>query len=199
MSTMRPLDITMNNGILEFIKAAVKDPRAVSTVFPTMRFLAQALVDNSGLNSNQKVVELGCGTGAITKHILNSCNPESYTGFELSTDLVSYLNMKYPESKFYAQSASDLSGYIPDASVDVVIASLPWTIFPKSLQEEIAKEILRILKPGGKLTTFLCIHALAYPGAKRVQKLFRKHFSEFEYCESISRNIPPANVYLGIK
>ena len=189
----------MNSGILEFIKAAVKDPKSVSTVFPTMRFLAQALVDNSELNSKQSVVELGCGTGAITKYILNVAHPQSYLGVELSTDLVSFLNETYPQSKFIAQSAHDLSGHVADASVDVVIASLPWTMLPRDLQEAIAREILRILKPGGKFTTFICVHALAYPGASRVQKLFRNHFSEFEYCETISRNIPPANVYLGIK
>ena len=189
----------MSNGIFQFVLAAIKDPRSVSTPFPTLKFLAQSLIKHSTLSQEHKVLELGCGSGAITKHILESGPHASYLGVEISSDLISYLQKAYPDNTFIKASADNLEGYVEDESIDVIISSLPWTMFSEAVQEAIIKEITRVLKPGGSFVTFLCLHALPLPSASRAQKLFKKHFSSFEYCESISRNIPPANVYKAVK
>lgn len=189
----------MSNGIFEFVLAAIKDPRSVSTPFPTLKFLAQSLIKHSTLTENQNVLELGCGSGAITKHILE-CGPhKSYMGVELSGDLINYLQKTYPTSTFIKASADNLDGYLEDESIDIIISSLPWTMFSEAVQEAIIKEIIRVLKPGGHFVTFLCLHALPLSSASRAQRLFKTHFSSFEFCESISRNIPPANVYKAVK
>lgn len=124
---------------------------------------------------------------------------EEYTGVEIDKDLVEYLRHTFPGERFLDISADHLHDHIPDASMDSVICSLPWTLFAGDLQEAITKEIYRVLKPGGRFTTFLCIHSLTYPGAPRAKKIFSHNFANFEKKESIARNIPPANVYLGIK
>jgi phospholipid N-methyltransferase len=189
----------MSNGLFEFIRAAVKDPRKVSTPFPTLKFLAQALIKHSTLSQDHNIVELGCGTGAITKHILDAGPYDSYVGVEISSSMIDFLQRSYPDNTFIKASADNLDGYIESNSVDVVISSLPWTMFSGVVQEAIIEEIMRILKPGGHFVTFICLHALPLPGAARAQKLFKSHFSQFEYCESITRNLPPANIYRGIK
>ena len=120
-------------------------------------------------------------------------------GVELNSDLVQFLQQTYPDAPFIKASADNLENYVEDESVDIVISSLPWTMFSGAVQEAIIKEIMRVLKPGGHFTTFLCLHALAYPSAPRAKKYFKEHFSQFELSETISRNIPPANVYHAIK
>lgn len=188
------------NGFKEFVKAALRDPKNVSTIFPSLKFLAQALIRHADMAPGQDVLELGCGSGAITRHILNQRSQlASYTGVELDTSLVDFLRLSFPEELFLNISADDLSGHIKDESMDRVICSLPWTLFPSQLQESIVKEMFRVLRPGGKFTTFLCIHSLAYPGAPRARRIFKQHFTGFEKRETIARNIPPANVYLGTK
>lgn len=186
------------SGFKEFVKAALKDPINVSTIFPTMKFLGRAMITHSGMKPNHKVLELGCGTGAITQHILNE-KYNSYVGVEIDENLVSYLKKKFPGVDFLCASADDLKAQIPDESIDTVICSLPWTLFNKELQESIVQEIVRVLKPGGQFTTFLCVHALTYPGAPRAKKFFREYFTGFEKKQTITRNLPPANVYTGAK
>ena len=181
----------MSNGFLEFIMAAVKNPRSVSTPFPTLKFLAQALIKHSKLSSEHSVLELGCGTGAITKHILESGPLKSYMGVEISSDMISYLQNTFPDNTFIKASADNLEGYVADDSIDIVISSLPWTMFSEPVQEAIIKEIIRVLKPGGHFATFICLHALPLPSATRVQKLYTQHFSQFDYGETISRNLLP--------
>ena len=123
----------------------------------------------------------------------------SYTGVEINKKLVHFLKSRYPNEIFINQSAQSLKGIIKDESIDSVICTLPWTLFPMELQEDILNEIIRVLKPGMGFSTFLCLHALAYPGASRIKKLFKREFSEFKKKETITVNIPPANVYQGIK
>lgn len=188
------------NGFKEFVKAAFRDPKNVSTIFPSLKFLAQSLIKHSDMAEGHHVLELGCGSGAITRHIMTDrASLASYTGVEIDADLVDYLKKTFPKEKFIATSADDLAAHIPDGSIDTVICSLPWTLFAGDLQETITREIIRVLKPGGKFTTFLCLHSLTYPGAPRAKKIFNQYFAGFEKRETIARNIPPANVYMGLK
>ena len=192
--------IPVLNEFREFVKAAYRDPVNVSTIFPSLRYLSQAMIRQAAITSDSHVLELGCGSGAITKHILSSETEfASYTGVEIDEGLVSFLHQKYPDARILNASADDLSAHIEDNSIDTIVCSLPWTLFPRGLQESIMNEILRVLKPGGRFTTFLCIHALTYPGAPRIKDIFRESFSTFERKQTVALNIPPANVYGGQK
>lgn len=188
------------DGFKVFLKAALKDPMNVSTIFPSLKPLGQALIKHSDMKPGHRVLELGCGSGAVTRCIMEHRKKlKSYAGVEIDKNLVRFLKSKYPKETFINTSARDMKEFIEDESIDSVICTLPWTLFSKDLQEDILKEILRVLKPGMKFSTFLCLHALAYPGAPRVKKLFKKHSSEFRKRETITLNIPPANVYMGVK
>lgn len=194
------MSLLNNASFRELFKAALKDPMNVSTIFPSMQFLANALIHHSGMAPGHKVLELGCGSGAVTQHILKRREQlASYTGVELDQGLVEFLRNQYPNTTFLNESAADLSQHFADNSVDTIVSTLPWTLFSSELQEQTLKEIIRILKPGGKFTTFLCLHSLTYPGAPRAKSYFKRHFSSFEKKQTIALNIPPANVYMGCK
>ncbi len=178
----------------------MKDPMNVSTIFPSLKPLGQSLIKYSGMKPGHRVLELGCGSGAVTHCIMEHRKKlKSYTGVEIDKNLVNFLKSRYPKETFLNTSAQNLREHIESESIDSVICTLPWTLFPKDMQENILREVLWILKPNSRFCTFLCIHALAYPGAPRVKKLFKKYFSEFKKVETITLNIPPANVYMGVK
>lgn len=188
------------NGFKEFVRAALKDPKNVSTIFPTMKYLARSLIAHSGMAPGHRVLELGCGSGAITRFILERSHEiESYVGVERDKNLVDFLKKEYPGQTFLNVSADKLKGHIEDESIDVVISSLPWTMFAKELQESIVQEIIRVLKPGGQFSTYICLHSLPYPGAPRAKKFFNDYFTGFEKKQTVARNLPPANIYLAIK
>jgi len=186
------------NGFAEFLRAAIKDPKNVSTIFPTMAYLSQSLVRFGRVQSDSAVLELGSGSGAITSYILKQ-KPAHFIGIELDQNLVNYLKKTFPDASFVKASADNLEDHVANQSIDVVISSLPWTLFNYKLQEAITQEVLRVLKPGGLFLTFICLHSLAYPGAKRMRALFQEKFQHFEKKQTVLRNIPPANIYLATK
>lgn len=83
----------MRNDVIEFVKAAVKNPLEVSTVFPTSRWLAKRLLDEVSIKPDSLIVEVGAGTGAITQHLLRRLvSPkDQYLGVELNPQMVGYL------------------------------------------------------------------------------------------------------------
>ena len=52
---------------LLFIKNSVKDFYRVGAVAPSSRFLAERMARAALINNAQTIIELGAGTGAITK------------------------------------------------------------------------------------------------------------------------------------
>lgn len=185
-------------GFRQFLWAAIKNPKSVSTLFPTMSYLSQALVSEAEITSETTVLELGSGSGAITSHILNK-KPKHLIGIELDASLVAFLKKHFSPGEFHQASASDLSQCVEDQSVDVVISSLPWTLFNQKTQEAITKEILRVLRPGGRFVSFICLHSLAYPGANRAKRLFAVEFHQFDKKQRVLRNMPPAQIYVATK
>ncbi|MES2963262.1 MAG: SAM-dependent methyltransferase, partial [Bdellovibrionota bacterium] len=87
----------MAKDTIEFVKAALRRPFDVSTVFPTSRSLAETMLGFADLASAGKVVELGSGTGAITKHLAPKLQtPGAYLGVELDSKMVDFMRREWP-------------------------------------------------------------------------------------------------------
>lgn len=191
-----------------FIQAALKNPRQVSTVFKSSKYLAQALVDAVDLKEQSRILEIGCGTGAITKVIeqnvqeIKKQHPEKeydYLGVEISQSLVVFLKEAFPNLNFYCGSAGELKSQLADNSIDCVISSLPWTMFSKEERAKILNEVLRVLKPGGVFTTFICTNTFLTPNPYVLKKFFNNKLEHFQKTEMVFQNIPPSVVYRGYK
>jgi len=186
--------------ILEFVKAAIRNPLNVSTVFPTSKALAETLLARGDLRHAERVAELGAGTGAITKHLATRlAKPESYIGIELDPRMVEFLRREYPGLRFAKGLAEDLCDWVPERSVDVVISSLPWTMFSDETQTKTVEAIVRALKPGGVFVTYICVNAMAYPRARSFIERLKNGFSEVTRAPLEWRNIPPAFVFQAKK
>ena len=84
---------SMIHGLLTFVKAAFKNPMQVSTVFPSSGFLSNDMLDQVDIENCKSIVEIGVGTGAITKHIARRI-PKGckYVGVEVSDEMTQYMN-----------------------------------------------------------------------------------------------------------
>src|SRR3989344_2154688 len=77
---------------LLFIKNSVKDFYRVGAVAPSSRFLAERMARATLINNAQTIIELGAGTGAITKELLKILPLQGrITILEINPDFVSFL------------------------------------------------------------------------------------------------------------
>lgn len=190
----------MARETIEFVKAALRRPLEVSTVFPTSRALAETLLSFADLENSRRVVELGAGTGAITRHILPRLgHPTSYLGIELDLPMVDFLKSEFPQLRFASGPAEDLGQWVQPRSVDVIVSSLPWTVFSNDTQERTVTAILQALKPGGMFLTYLCANAIWYPQARSFIQRLEQEFSSCRKSHLEWRNIPPAYVFRSIR
>lgn len=191
----------MASGWIAFIKAALKNPLEVSTIFPTRPALARRMLTTVGLNQGDKLlVEVGTGTGAITRFMEPMIqNRSRYLGIEINPDLIKYLREHFPYLRFECAPAQDVARLAGKESANVVVSSLPWTMFSQEVQEATLSAIHEVLVPGGHFVTFICLNSEVYPSARHFKNLMRKNFARFEKREVEWKNIPPATVYLCTK
>src|SRR5688500_13836019 len=97
----------MNENI-QFLQAFLKNPSTVGSITPSSPELARRMVAGIRPDENNVVLELGVGTGAITKFLQQIVpNEESYLGIELDRDLVRSLKKNYPELEIVRGNALD--------------------------------------------------------------------------------------------
>ena len=92
------------------------------------------------------VLEIGCGTGRIRKH-LNINGNTTYTGTEVSEEVINNNKTLWPKSNWFYQSVYDLD--FPDNSFDLVYSFyvLEHLVFPQTALEK----MYNLTKFGGKI------------------------------------------------
>jgi len=107
-------------------------------------------IDSRNLSS---VIELACGTGRVTKHIVNVLPPNvEFWATDLSSDMIAINKRRVQNDrvKYKVEDIQNLS--FPDNSFDLAICQFGAMFLPD--KQKGFNEIYRILKPGGKLMCF---------------------------------------------
>ncbi|MDX6383687.1 MAG: hypothetical protein QOK48_1260, partial [Blastocatellia bacterium] len=117
----------------------------------TMRESGAALVDTFGIREGQKVLDLGCGDG--TTALPAARLGADVLGVDIASNLVEAGNKRAVAEglmniKFQEGDASDLQG-LADHSFDLVVSIFGAMFAPKPF--EVAKEMVRVTKPGGRI------------------------------------------------
>src|SRR5690606_32009976 len=82
---------------LRFFKGWIDEPRAGGSSVPTSGVTARKMASVVGISSGLPVLELGPGTGVITKAILEAgVKPQMLWSIEYSADFVAHLRSRYP-------------------------------------------------------------------------------------------------------
>lgn len=168
----------------------LKNPRQMGTVCPSSRFLAKKMV--SGINRKCGViVELGPGTGAITKHLVDSGLAKDCKLYciEFDSSLIPHLERKFPSAKIVNGSAEDLRDIVgaDTARICAVVSSLPLISLPKEVVHKILSEVEAALPAGGRFIQFTY-------NLKRSP--VRMGFEKMRHIDAskVFMNIPPARV-----
>lgn len=187
--------ISLNEN-LEFLQAFVKNPLKVGAIAPSSTDLARKMLNGIKPNENNIVLELGVGTGAITKHLKNILpNKDSYLGIELDADLVRHLRKNYPKLNITCGNAIE-AGEVHKRSglgkVGAIICCLPFVTMPNEIGENILDEISVFMDKGCLFRTFQYAHGYYMPSAIKLREFMRKRYGKSKRSQMIVKNVPPA-------
>lgn len=117
----------------------------------TMRESGSALVAQLGVEKGMKVLDLGCGDG--TTAIPEARFGADVTGIDIAGNLVAAGNERarsegLDNCKFFEGDACELTG-VNDNEFDLVVSIFGAMFAPRPF--EVAKEMVRVTKPGGRI------------------------------------------------
>ena len=183
-----------------FLNRAVRNPGKVGAVAPSSPHLARAMAEVVPTTGSPVVVEIGPGTGALSPAVRERMPGSGrHLAVELDDGMVSYLRGSLPWLEVVQGDAAKLEHLLGEAGidrVDAVISGLPWAIFPGAQQEDILRQVGRVLAPQGALTTFAYVHALGMSGARQFRHRLATAFDEVLTTRTVWRNLPPALAYV---
>ncbi|WP_395716399.1 class I SAM-dependent methyltransferase [Prosthecobacter sp.] len=186
-----------------FIKELRHNWKTIGAVAPSSPALAERMMEAAGVWQARRILELGPGTGAFTTAIADAMPHEShYLGIELNDAFVQQLRPRYPKLRFECADAQqfDFSQVLAAGEkFDAVISGLPWTAFPRGLQEAILGNVLPHLAPGGCFATFAYWGFHKLPGGRQFRALLHELTHGVETTRVVWRNLPPAFVYIARK
>ena len=191
-----------------FFQQSIKSMRPTASLVPSSRYLADALLKPIDFRHARTVVELGPGTGAITKEILRRLPHDGRLfAVEINDAFIDHLRVVSDDPRLILLrgNAADLASFLAlhnTASVDAVVSSLGLTSMEHQVRMSIMSQIRSCLTSGGTMTQFQYVHA--YPGHLDIQKFRFQRFNEARFLRgffghvSIGRvllNLPPAFVF----
>ncbi len=177
---------------LAFYMECLKNPKTVGAIAPTSAWMARKLASVIRPENGLPVLELGPGTGVITKAILDrGVAPENLVSVEYSKTFLPTLQKRYPGVNFIYGDAFHISRIARDAGIDrfdTVVSALPLLNFPAVDRTILINRILDLLGPGRPMVQF------SYGLSPPVPALAGR-FS-VRYLTTVMRNLPPARLWL---
>lgn len=186
----------MNENI-EFLQAFLKNPAKVGAIAPSSPELAQKMLDGIRPADESVVLELGVGTGAITKYLQEVVTTgESYLGIELDKDLVRLLRKNFPALKMVRGNACDTFSIYQKTGfgkVGYIICCLPFVSLPNEIGEKILSEVDKFMEQGSCVfRTFQYAHGYYFPSAIKLREHMRNRYGKAKRSPLIVKNVPPA-------
>lgn len=113
------------------------------------KLLAPLFIDFVGVQG--EVLDVGCGTGALTFAIAKSQAVSKIVAMDLSGSFLAYARSKTDDPRISFELGDAQSLPFPDASVDRCLALLVVSFIPDA--PKAAREMCRVTRPGGVVAT----------------------------------------------
>ncbi len=185
------------------------------SIAPSSRWLSQALARYvSGQSPGRRILEVGPGTGAVTRWIVPALGPTDRLDIvEMNGEFVAHLRQRIDSEAIFAAAADRIQIFhqgveelARGAGYDAIVSGLPLNNFSAALVEKLLGVLQGLLAPGGTLSFF---EYVAVRSAKQIVsrgndrrrlreisghlgRLLSAH--EF-HRECVLRNLPPAWVH----
>lgn len=172
-----------------FLGQLVRKPHQVVALAPSSGALCAEMAAQIDPDAGP-VIELGAGTGTITRAILaRGLPPQQLHSIEMHPDFCTRLRTEFPGIHVHEMSAGDI-GTLPVDGCQAVVSGLPLLSMPLDLQRAILTGTIARAAPGATFTQF------TYGPQPPVARALR---DDLNLCWRVSRkiwwNLPPARVY----
>lgn len=179
---------------MHFVGALVQSPRQTGAIAPTSSELAHLMASFIDLSSDLPVLELGPGTGAITRAILTTgVTPQRLVALEFEPRFCVHLRKDFPDISVVQGNAFDLDGALADHRdliFDCVVSGLPLLNFSRAMRRQLMRDALARVAPGRPLIQF------SY-GVRSPIELVEGADDDIAVTKStwVFKNLPPARVW----
>ncbi len=102
-------------------------------------------------------LDVGCGTGALTQTILETCGPHAVLGIDASPDYIAYARSHTPDerARFEVGDAREIP--LDTATIDLAVSGLCLNFVPEP--ERAVAEMRRVTRPGGVVAAYVWDYA----------------------------------------
>lgn len=177
---------------LKFFKGWIDKPKAVGSIIPTSSVTAKRMASVINTKAGLPVLEVGPGTGVITKAILkHGVTPADLYAVEYSHDFVVHLKRNYPGVNVIEGDAFDLDktlGKKAGLTFDSVVSGVPLLNFPVAARVKYVESLLDRIPPGRPIVQ------LTYGPKSPVPPGLGDY--TVERFDFIIRNIPPTTLWI---
>jgi len=177
-----------------FAKKWLRDPLRIGALVPSGAALARAVAAAVDRTRPGAVLELGGGTGAVTRALLRSgIAPRDLIIIERDEGLYRILTQRFPDSRVIhgdATRAKDLLAAAGVGAVKAVVSSLPLLAMSPRNQKLLLHQCFDLMGADGLLVQFT--YGPASPVSER--RLARLGL-EAKLADRVWLNVPPATVW----
>jgi phosphatidylethanolamine/phosphatidyl-N-methylethanolamine N-methyltransferase len=178
---------------VRFLKTLFESPRLTGAVSPSGRSLARAMARAVGASGEGLVVELGPGTGPVTRALIEQgVSPEQLILVEYEAAFCRLLSQRFPgvsvrQGDAYAlrRTLADLT----DRPIRAIVSSLPLLNQPPLRRTALIEDAFALMAPGGVFVQFTYGVASPIPRPASAGR-FSAHATA-----PIWLNLPPARVW----
>lgn len=182
-------------GPFLFWSRTLKNPKQICSLFPSSPFVGRAMSWAIASRPESHVIELGAGTGAVTRQLLRSgLPPENLTVLEIDSQLGGHLRRTFPDLDVIIAPAQELATLWQERNgptVGAIVSTMPMRLFSRKLIREIMKNAMSVLAPGGLFVQFTYRQNSPVPEhiAERLGLVGER------YCR-VWINLPPAGIWI---
>jgi phospholipid N-methyltransferase len=183
---------TPGDGRWLFFTKFLKRGKVIASFAPSSRFMVRALLRDIDFSRCQCIVELGAGTGPITKELIRRAPPHCRLLIvEIDPDLAAHLRRRFPGVDVVEADAADLDKLLDERGiekVDHILSGLPLPSIPETIRERILDISARRLAEGGSFRQLTVMPLIYYA-------LYRRYFHDVRF-KFVPLNLPPGGVYV---
>jgi phosphatidylethanolamine/phosphatidyl-N-methylethanolamine N-methyltransferase len=176
----------------QFLKSWAKQPKSVGSITPTSKAAARLMTSLIPKDSDLPVLELGPGTGPITRAILDcGIDPAKLVSVEFNHEFYILLRKVHPNVNFIEGDAFDLDKTLTEfegQKFRAILSGLPLLNFPAEKRTAYVADGLKWLPKGAP---FIQLCYGPKPPVKAVEGVF-----SVEPTKWVLSNVPPARFWV---